>query len=195
MPNIEPDQWPPQACGMPALTFDPTENMATLVLNVTFTGGLPEHHQAASFAKNFVRLTEVAVTEYSIAHQRFRSAFNPGGSKTFAIIGAVNHMEQCILALRRALRYANHRKGVRLPKSIVNSKKVRKAVTDIRNAIEHTDSRLIKGNIAKGEAMIMKIKSDRVELDGNTILYVDLAEWLTELNSMAEVVASYNPGT
>ncbi len=41
----------------------------------------------------------------------------------------------------------------------------------------------------------MKIKSDRVELDGNTILYVDLAEWLTELNSMAKVVASYNPGT
>ena len=100
----------------------------------------------------------------------------------------------CILALRRALRYAHHRKGLRLPRGVVNSRKTRKIVTSMRDAIEHTDARLQNGKIAERDPIMLMVKSDRMELGGVIILYDDLAAWLHELNQLAGQVAAYNPG-
>lgn len=179
---------------MPELRFDPTENWGTLVLNVGFTGGLPAERTAASFAKNFVRLTAVAITQYNEAHHIFSQLFERGGSKVFVLPSVVNHLEMCILALRRALRYAHHREGLRLPKGAINSRRVRQAVTNMRDAIEHTDARLQTGRIGEHDPIMLKVKSDRMELGGVTILYDDLAAWLHELNQLAHQVAEYNPG-
>ena len=87
---------------------------------------------------------------------------------------------------------ANHKDGVRLPKSTVNSRQVRKRVRAMRDAIEHTDKRLVTGKIGLGEPIMLKPKSDRIELSDVTILYAELSEWLVELNELAGIVATWN---
>ncbi len=191
-PPLVPDQWPPRSCGMPALRIDPGENYATLVLNVTLAGGLPPKRVAASFAKNFVRLTEAALRNYIDAQRDFSQLFERDLSPAFVLPQVVSYLEQCILCLRRTLRYANHQDGVRLPKRTVTSRRVRKLVTEMRDAIEHTDARLVTGQIGSGEPIMLKPKSDRIELSGVTILYTELSEWLVELNELAGTVAAWN---
>ena len=192
-PDIEPDQWPPLSCGMPLLTFDPSENWATLVLNVGFTKGLPTDYKAASFSKSFVRLTEVAATQYNEAREIFHQFLESGSSKAFALPLVVNHLEQCILALRRAIRFAKHPKGLQLSEHPVTSIDVDTRIRQFRNAIEHTDERITSGKISKGDANMLQPKSDRMELCGEAILYVELADWLQQLHRLARQVAAYNP--
>lgn len=185
-------RWPPKRCEMPDLSGESDKKILGHMLNVFFRGGGPKDWQAAAFSSNFVRLCDLATREYELAREALIEQVNTPNNMMSPLFRAVGHFEQCFSALQRALLFAHHKKGPKLPHSDVLSNRVTKRLRDIRNAIEHTDKDLRKGKINENEPMpMMFVKSDSVKLCGNEIYYNELAEWIRALNKLAEFVVSY----
>lgn len=184
-------RWPPKRCEMPDLSSESDKKILVHLLNVVFRGGGPKDWQADAFSHNFVRLCDLATHEYELAREALVEQLNTSNNVMSPLFRAVGHFEQCFSALRRALLFARHKKGPKLPRSDVLSDRVTKRLIDIRNAIEHTDRDLRKGRISENEPIMLVVKSDSVELCGNEIYYNELAEWIRALNKLAEFVVSY----
>ena len=184
-------RWPPKRCEMPDLSGESDKKILGHLLNVIFRGGGPKDWQADAFSHNFVRLCDLATHEYELAREALVEQVNTPNNVMSPLFRAVGHFEQCFSALQRALLFAHHKKGPKLPHSDVLSKRVRKRLRNIRNAIEHTDRDLRKGRISENKQIMLIVKSDSVELGGNEIYYNELAEWIRSLNKLAEFVVSY----
>ena len=79
----------------------------------------------------------------------------------------------------------------KLPKTDVMSQAVQKRIRELRDAIEHTKSRIPKEGKIEGELLMLAAKSDGMELDGIEVSCSELVGWLSELNQLAEFVATY----
>lgn len=184
-------RWPPKRCEMPDLSGEPDKKILDHLLNVFFRGAGPKDWRAAVFSRNFVRLCDLATREYELARASLVEQVNTPNNVMSPLFRAVGHFEQCLFALRRALRFARHKKGPKLHPSDVLSKIVTKRLRDIRDAIEHTDERIRKDQISENEPIMLVVKSDSVELGWNEIYYNELAEWIRALNKLAEFVAGF----
>jgi len=65
-------------------------------------------------------------------------------------------------------------------------------IITFRNAIEHLDDGILKGNIPNGSPIALLVKSDSIELTGNEIYFADLAKWIQELHKLATDLVNYN---
>jgi hypothetical protein len=176
---------------MPDLSEESDKKILFHLLNVFFTGGGPSDYQAAAFSRNFIRLCDQATKEYELARQALMEQVSTPNNVMSPLFQAAGHFEQCISAIRRAIRFSRHKKGPRLPRTEVLSDRVEKKLRDMRDAIEHTDSRIRKGQIVDGDPIMLMVKSDSIELGGVEIYYDELARWIKQLNGLAEVVARY----
>ena len=61
----------------------------------------------------------------------------------------------------------------------------------MRNAIEHIDGQIVKDTWVLGEPVCLLLKNDRLELIGEELEYSELADWISQLQQLAEHLAQY----
>lgn len=187
----QPKNWPPKTCDMPVLPDNYGETFLKQLLNVVFAKGGPSDFAAAAYSRNFVRLCDLAIQEYNLAREALIEYVNTPNNVMCPLFVATGHFEQCIHAMRRAIRFARHKNGPRLPRTDVFSFSVESRIRGLRDAIEHTDEKIREEKIKQGEFLMLAVKSDCIELEGKKILYSELAEWLKQLHELSEIVATY----
>ena len=183
--------WPPRTCDMPELPENYGKAFLSHLLNVFFANGGPSDFAAAAYSRNFIRLCDLAIQEYNLARKELIKYVSTSNNVMSPLFVATGHLEQCIHAIRRAIRFARHKNGPRLPRTEVISSSVEYRIRDLRDAIEHTDERVREQKIKQGEFLMLAVNSNSIALEGKEIFYSELAEWLKQLHQLSEFVATY----
>jgi len=173
-----------------------------LAVNRFFRGAGPKDWKAWALVLNYVRLVDLAVTEYEIARKAILEFAS--SNETLLLdrpIQASGHFETSVTATKRAI---DHLKALRshrevpqrlkdlIPRGIiVLSGNVETKVTTMRHAIQHLEKDIKNGNISPGQAIALSPKEHNIELGRCSIRYSDLADWLRELHSLSVKLTSY----
>jgi hypothetical protein len=167
-----------------------------------FTSGGPQGREAYALVMNFVRLVDLAVSEYESGRLAILQFANSNGDfRLSSAIRSSAHFEVSIDALKRAI---NHLKAIRgnatvsqalkdfLPRGIrLISGEVEGKVTDIRDAIQHLEERIQKGEIIEGQSFALQPTCDDLQLGSRNLRYIELAEWLTEAHTLSSTLRGY----
>ena len=183
--------WPPKKCKMPKLPDNYGKTHLMHIISVFFINGGPSDFAAAAYSRNFTRLCDLAIQEYNLAREAFVEYIRTPNEAMSPLFVATGHLEQCIHAMRRAIRFARHKNGPRLPRTEVISREIESKIINLRGAIEHTDDKIRKGQIKQDDFLMLAVKNNGIELGGNEILYSELAEWIKQLHELSEIVATY----
>jgi hypothetical protein len=163
----------------------------TLANGLIGNPGVPP--KEASYRRHLSRLIDKAVSEYQAA----RCAILAHGN--FGILEFINHFENCINALHRALnlverlgksRGAAHSQGLRRAIIKAHSGKVRK----VRDLVEHIDEDIQNDKIRQGQPDTLSIGSngDRALIGAHELRFVDVVGALRELHRIGRLL--FNPG-
>ena len=151
------------------------------------------NHVATAVFVNFCRLTDKALLEYEAARADFDSYVSGAGSPLPYLRG-IDHMENCIDATYRAVR---HGEGLRLLKigrgAPAPTKVQRDGLKQVRDAIEHSEDRLLKNSngprrphINPGQAFALFPTNTRVVIGEHALGYRQLASVITKCHLMNE---------
>lgn len=175
---------------------------ALYLLNRFFRGSGPKDHVSYALTVNFVRKLDLAIHAYNEARKAIIEF--PKDRQTLQLslfIKASGCFEQCVDLVRRSvlfLKAIKSNKDVpielkkKIPKGLsVLSGSAEKKCTEMRHAIQHLEEKIQKGEIIQGQSHSLFPKESSIELGDNEITYVELAEWLRELNSVSELFATY----
>lgn len=185
----------PQRCGMPDLSDLFKENAANLVLTLIFRAGhLPDSFQASVLLRTFVRLVDLTVEEYEFSRIAFHGYVRTEPTTFPLPFRVISHLETCIAALDRSCRFVRRMQedqefSNHILDLSVMSKKNRKIISTLRNATEHLDSRILDGKITEGDFIMIAVREDRCELQGISLSYIDLSDWVKELHALATKLA------
>lgn len=173
--------------------------------NRYFSGIGPSDHEAYALFMNYVRLVDIILREYENGRkelENFLALKNDSWISTHLVIIASGHFEICINTLKRVINYLKRIRGHpkvaqplkdRLPRnSMVLDGKSEKVITEMRDAIEHLENRIQRGEITPGQTLCIVPREDSLELGRHVILFSDLAEWIREVHSYAKVMAQYS---
>ena len=193
---LEEDCRPPRSCEMPDLSELYDKVLLTLILNVWLRGRGPKDQKASIFVTSFIRLVDKTLVEYKYSRSALLEYVNTPANTMSPLFRATAHLETCIHSLKRAIRFAEHirrdKKSPTIPQKLdVISKSAQIRITVVRDAIEHMDDRIIKGKIPKNGPVALIMKSDCLELAGEIITYIELAEWIKQLHRLALEFADY----
>jgi len=135
---------------MPPLVLPSGGHDILTVMLHALTGRHVAHEPTARiFALNLVRLTDVAVREYEAAQSALELHAREWVHGNFSsYFEGVGHLEQCLTAMHRALRFADRlRQAKNAPK--IDRAKLRMMGVDqirvLRDAIQHLDDTAAKG--------------------------------------------------
>ena len=137
------------------------------ILNIALAGGGFRDSSLNSFAGVFIRKVELAAYEYAVAYEHWRShgITDPGtGRVHFTLPAAGDHLELCVLTLRRALRCLDK---LRVAKSFPAMDRLTRTriehlaaeLAGVRNSIEHIDAE-IAGGLDEGEPNTLLLSQD-----------------------------------
>jgi hypothetical protein len=202
-------RWPPKRCDMPDLSNLSGKLTVSYFLNRTLGGsGLAIEGSGQAFFLNLVRLVDKTVIEYEYARQYLQRYVN-SNNKTSLLLRCVGHMETCVdtlnrvfLHLRRlrtALCKEQSRTGEALPE--IDRRQIPKGpdmdrVRDVRNAVQHMDDRITKGEAGEGKAPIgLMVKSDSIEIANREIYFAELALWIEQVYRATKRLTSYEPSS
>lgn len=184
-------------CNMPNLDDLNHERFNYLLLKYGIMSRGALTYQAASFSKSFVRLVDKAILEYKHARchlvsyvRSFEVDPKTGGNapKLGTYITAAGHFENIVTTLHRLQGFSTSKEGPKRPHSMqVFSNDAKNRIKSTRNLIEHTDGKIIKGEIAEGSYFTIKLCDDLFGFAGYEITYAELADWLKELYDFADV--------
>jgi len=195
--NDKGDRWPPKRNAMPDLSALDCKLILGLMLNTVFRRAGPVDRQARALWTNYVRLVDHLVWEYNIARQSLQEYIDTPNNTMSPLFRCIAHMESCINTMRRAILFArrmrNHKDSPAIDKLAILSGDVGDRLVETRNAIEHLENSILKGDIPEGEPTTLLVQSDRIGLLGNEILYSEFADWITELHKLAENLVDYHP--
>jgi len=189
-------QWPPKTCEMPDLAGLNAKASLTLLLNRMSAAGGPKDPKSYAFVMNFIRVVDKLIVEY----ERTRAALNEYVSTPNNVISpliyATNNCESCITTMVRAIklgrRIRRDQNGPPIAKKMpVLFDSIWSKLNEMRGAIEHIDEQFSNNTWVPGEPVCLLLKSDRLELTGREILYVELADWVRQLNNLAIQLAQY----
>lgn len=164
------------------------------------TGRIPEDYKVYALVLNFVRLVDFASLDFENCRTSLLKYWKRRDNSTvplgFLILGA-GHFEACITNLKRAIEFLKAIRGysglkpstqtlIRQKYNVLNGR-VEKAVTDMRNCVQHLYGDVKKGLIADGQPIYPSSSDlDGMKLGQHKILFSDLAAWLTELHTISE---------
>ena len=189
-------QWPPKTCEMPDLSGLNAKVSLTLLLNRTFRGGGPKNPKSYAFVMNFIRIADKLIVDYERTRAALNEYLSTPNNVISPLIYATNNCESCVTTMVRAIkpghRIRRDQNGPTIARKMsVLSDSVWHRVNGVRRAIEHFDERIRDNTWVPGDPLCLLLKSDRLELMGEEILYVELADWVRELNDLAIQLAHY----
>ena len=188
--------WPPRSCDMPEIKDVCAFRTLGHMLNVFFRAGGPKRKKSSALVKNYIRIVDHLIIEYKYARAALLKFVNTPNNVLGPLLVATGHLETIISSLKRAIRFLECIKRDRhiptIEKNLsVLSSDTKKRVTSLRNAIQHLDERLIKGEHGDGEANALLVKSDGIELFNTEIKYTEIANWIRELDKVSSQLATY----
>jgi hypothetical protein len=164
------------------------------------TGRVPEDYKIYALVLNFVRVVDLALQDFENCRTSLFRYWNRKDNSTvplgFLILGA-GHFEACISNVKRAIELLKAIRGhsglrpstqalVRQGYKVLNNN-VEKAVTNMRNAVQHLYGDIKKGAIVHGQAIYpSSTDNDGMKLGQHKILFSDLAAWVTELHTLSQ---------
>lgn len=192
----------PKECRMPEISDLKTSAIALYIVTQLVGAGKNMEPHIEKYRKNFVRLVDKAVYEYNEARGAIIAQIEDKQA-TIYIPAIINHLENCINAIRRSLklldRIRNHpRAPFIMDKNtykLINS--YSKDVTSIRDTIEHIDERIAKDEIKKNCPVALDISEDASKgiIGDKSISLIRLANLIRKLHGLALEIAQYNaPG-
>lgn len=154
-------------------------------------------YETYALLMNFMRLMDLAIREYENGRRLLDEFKAPSSSfRLSPIFLASGHFEGCVSTLKRVINYVkvirSHPKvpqdlKVLLPGRLtVLRGHVEKQITDLRDAIQHLENQIQKGEIAPGDAICLEPSQHGLNLGKHKVLYSDLAGWLQELHCHGE---------
>jgi hypothetical protein len=176
------------------------KNYLNLLLGRVFTGHGLFTDPAGSLLFNLSRLIDKAIDEYEHMRTELEAYEDSGGNSISRYAKAVSHLETCINALNRAMKYAEAlRRDKQTPwieKPALPTDRQRQRLSMLRAAIEHTDERIICANerhIQIGEPISLVILEDGCELGGCTIRFEELARWIQQVHDVTKRLNACKP--
>jgi hypothetical protein len=176
---------------------------ATYMANYFFTGVGPKGREAYGLVMNFIRLVDLAIFEYENGRIALCQFATPSNATLIGLfIKASAHFEVCVSTLIRSMNHLMKMRGERkisqplkdlLPRTLRGRKveRVRDEVKVLRDAIQHLEEKILKGETPTGKPIALMPCEDCIELGGYKISYSHLAEWLRELHGCARKLSRY----
>lgn len=173
-----------------------------LSINRIFRGAGPKDIEAYALTMNFVRLVDLSISEYQAGREAIQQFASEHESlalgRGFASAG---HFELCMGSIKRAMNFLKSLRGSPsvpqslknlLPRStIVLTGVIEGKITGIRNAIQHLDAKIQRGDIDKGQALSLMPMEEQLELGEHIVSYADLSQWLKELHELSSKLVYY----
>ena len=169
------------------------------ILKVTFHGtGTSSNPSLRAYITSFIRILDKTIHEYDQSRKELQ-AYIGSANKTMLIMKAVSHLETCVNSLRRCLRLLDRMKTFNLGDSDEarlfrrSVQATSRAVPDVRNAIEHMDEKIARGEVTEGQPIALMISEvgDRACIAGEEILFSDLASTIRKLHAFAVQLCDY----
>jgi len=172
------------------------------VMHRFFRGVGPATYAEYALVVNFIRLVDLSILEYQSGRKLLFEFWN---THEGTAVGAINlssgYFEACISNTKRSLNYLKSIRSYEsspkeiknlLPRSLHVLKSVtEKKITKLRHAIQHLEKQIQLGFITEGQAVYLKPGQNCLELGGASILYTELASWLTELHECSSKLFEY----
>jgi hypothetical protein len=185
-------------CSAPDLSDIRTPVLANYTLNISLAGGGTSDRKAGSFVINCILTIDKAIREYN-AGRGLLVQYVASANRTTLLIESLGRFETCINSAKRALRHvdrlARHAGGPdveRAVRRLLDS--YGKAITPVRDAIEHMDDAVSAERLADGEPHTLAISRDSkyLEIAGHRLAFNRLAQLLRHLHGLAEELARFN---
>lgn len=168
--------------------------------NWFFRGAYVSDQKARDYLVSFVRLVDRAIHEYESARALLEEHESQLGIARK--IRAFGYLETCINSTKRAFNVAEQMRRYR-PAPPINRLTMRslvghgRSIKDVRDAIEHMDEWIERGEVQPGEAIALMVtdQGDAIEIAGHRVSFQDLAAVLRKLHGLAQYLAAYQePG-
>lgn len=175
-------------CAMPDLSKLTPPRVLGMVLGNIFGGPMPRSREPRLLVINFVRFVDSALAEYEAARIVMLENVTDGAvSKAFRCFA---HLENCLVTLRRA--YAALDRLKQYPEARVERlvrrflERHRKAIRQVRNAIEHMDEYIVRGKVPLGVSVLPSFApaGDKLTIAEHSL---DLRELASVLRWMAKL--------
>ena len=121
----------------------------------------PSDEKTSRLFMMFLLIVDKAAREYIAGHDSLTAYIN-STNKTDFLIDGLGRYETCVVTLKRAYKLLDRLKNQQ--DSPVFNRQLRKLietwekpVTDVRNAIEHMDEKILKNELANGEAHLLSV--------------------------------------
>ena len=192
----------PSECKMPDLSG--LKSLVGTLLIQLLMGERDLSQKARLYRRNFVRLLDKALTEYHEARQcilaEIAEANRPPKEmikhgRSIYILAFTNHIETCINAVSRLYKLLERIKSEKdspaVPRELrklVETKS--KSIDYIRNAVEHMDELILKGEIAPGQPIMLTVSEndDAVVVSDCEIKFEELAMVLKKMHEIAQYI-------
>src|SRR5262245_38090720 len=159
----------------------------------------PGYYAGAALMTNFIRVVDIAVRRYQSARdflQRYATSPNDWFG---AMAAAAADFESCLDSINRSIKFMkalradaqlpDHLKTLLPRTSCLLRGDVESEIVAIRNAIQHLEDDIIKGDLKEGSPFVLMPTNEGLTLGNRTISFTGLAAWIRELHSMASALA------
>lgn len=170
------------------------------MMSLVFSDRGPRSSPEGPLATSLVRLVDMAIISHELARGAF-VAWNEEMSPV-AFLRGQGHLEACVGSAHRALNFAEKLKsrglvtadGPLIPRALpVLSGDARQRIRKLRDATEHVDKQIAKGEWPVGQPIALEPRGAAMSLEGVRIGYGELAAWLRQLRGLASAVTRWRP--
>ena len=150
-------------------------------------------------ADGYVRLVEKTLLEYQESRVKL-AAFLAEGTADHEH-RAQDHFESCVQSLHRAIQYLErlrrlgYKRGdgtpfIPRPRELeVLRDSVKVQVRDMRDAVEHLDSDILKERLPESAKVGIHLGWDKASLGSRQLYYADVARWIEQLHEFAALLS------
>lgn len=187
----------PKVNNMPNLSTLNKPLILNLMLNRAFGGSGQLEYRARTFHSGFVRTTDKVIFEYESA----RKCLDRAIARNYRIANyfrCLAHLETCVNSIKRAISFLERLKRClqdlpveRMTRKLIESHF--KKIKVIRDTVEHIDEQILKGEVQKGDPLVLAISDDEksIQISSYRIRFDQLASVIRNLHTIAENFVKY----
>lgn len=192
---------------MPAVDHLSNKGTFNVVLDRTLSGlpaGLPPDSTMIGLFTNFCRLTDKALREYDAARAELLLFVSPHDRPRIGpYLRAIDHMENCVSAAHRAVLNARALQANKIGRAGPRLTQLQdQRLTHVRNAIEHSDEKLLGNQKLKAsppfdriDPYSLRLANTSMVIGKNVLTYRQLVFAMTKCYKTIEAIRGVATGT
>lgn len=186
-----------ETCTAPDLSHLHVPVIANYVLNLTFTArGGHDDPQVRSYVHSFILSTDKALRAYNSGRALILE-YAGSKNRTTLLFHALADFETCITTVKRALllaeRMAAHPENPEIERTLRRLlDSYQRAVRPVRDAIEHMDEDIARGEVRAGEPQMLAVSRDGgfLEIGSHRLAFTSLSGAVEQLHALSLALAS-----